>query len=688
MRICVGEPIVHWTRRLGLLLLGICFVGIPQANSQPPVGQQLPVSPQLDTTLVDDIGIRGQVSNDGFVPSVTLLPATTEGFVEFTNLPALADRWRQTSLSGIQKDPAMQPFLDSERAKIEQRLTNLGLQIGIKVRDLCDAVSGEVVLAWMSVDSPQTPFAVALLADTRGRDKERASMIVQIDAELRKRGASVTSKSMQGSTAAIYTLPRKKGQLGIERFGIVIVDGRIMISDRLETLEGFVSATKQGQPNNVTSQIEFKQVFSEIVSTHKVGEVVPAAQAAVRWYARPIQMGMIIRKLANIDRGKQVDILKLLQEQGFSAIKAVGGEFSFATEHYDLLHRGFVLAPPTSDTGERYQLAARALQFPNGSFGNLPGWVVPTAASLFRANWKMQDAFWASESLIDKAFSDQGFFRDLLSSIREDDGGGIEIDIEKDIIANLGEEVLVMTDNEVIGDVTHEKVLGAIRVANVAAVAQVIDEQLKKDINIFKVPFEGHNIWEVRQAEETERKVFDDVEIDFAFNDDQLGGNANGGNGNPLMEKWAFTVFDGYLMFSSHADLLEKVIRHSQTQGPTLASETDFQRIMEAVAREEGGQERAMERIVRTELTWRVKYQLIRAGKFLQSDSMLAIIISAIKESSEKAAPKKIDPNLVIDTSLLPPFENVRKFLQPGGGFMKTTDVGWSFTQFLLRLPE
>ena len=88
---------------------------------------------------------------------------------------------------------------------------------------------------------------------------------------------------------------------------------------------------------------------------------------------------------------------------------------------------------------------------------------------------------------------------------------------------------------------------------------------------------------------------------------------------------------------------------------------------------------------MRTELAWRVKYQLMREGKFLQSDSLMATIMRRIKESAEKAASKSAPEKLDIDTSLLPDFEKIRQYLQPSGGFLQTTDQGWTFTQFLLR---
>ena len=56
-------------------------------------------------------------------------------------------------------------------------------------------------------------------------------------------------------------------------------------------------------------------------------------------------MARILRESLEVDRGNQVDIVKLLENQGFDAIKAAGGIVALAGEKYQFLHRGAILAP-------------------------------------------------------------------------------------------------------------------------------------------------------------------------------------------------------------------------------------------------------------------------------------------------------------------------------------------------------
>lgn len=614
-----------------------------------------------------------------FAPAVSFLPASTQGFLEFENLPALAERWQQTSLADLQHDPAMQEFIETQRDLITEKLMELGVRTGVNWSDLRAAISGEVVLAWMRFETPTRPFSVALLADTRGRTSQREALLEKIDASLRNRGAKVSRSTIRGESATIYNLPQKKGQLGVERLGVVTVAERVIISDRVETLAGMISAALDGRPDGLVSLPAYQQVFGHpsmsVSESDQAGNTLPR----VRWFARPIEMGKILRELANVDRGNQVDILKLLSDQGFDVLQSAGGSVYVATEFYDLLHRGFLFAPPTAPGPERYEKAARVLQFPNAKMTDIPAWVLPTAASYLQVNWKTEEAFWALETLIDAAF-DSEVFRPTLEGLKIDEN----LDIPGDIISNLKDGLIIITDNVIKEDLQRERVAGAFPLSDPTTVATVVNRTMENDPDIFQLDYPHHVIWEVRPSE-AEDIIFDVEDFGFGFDDEPAV--ASNKKSEPLMERWGITVFDGYLMFASHAEMLVDLVEHKRSGQGSFADQPAFERVRTAILRE-GGEERAMERIVRTDMAWRIKYELVRNRKFLESDSLLASLIRRLIERAEQAEteiPAAQPPK--IDTSKLPPFQDIRQHVQPGGGFMKTTDSGWIINQFLLRKP-
>lgn len=611
-----------------------------------------------------------------FRPGVSILPDSTQGMVAVDDLPQLLERWTRTSLAELQHDEAMQPFLNSQREAIEERLATAGLRTGLRLADIRDAVSGELVLAWMRFDDRQRPYSVAMLADTRGRDAQRQAMVTKVDEALRGRDATVSTVQLSGQQVTQYTLPQKRGQLIVERLLVSTLDGRLIISDRPETMQTLIVAARQGMPDGLAAAADYRGVFSELEDSS--ADAAAPAEAMLQWFARPIGMAMIARDAAGVDRGRQVDVLKLLRNQGFDAIQAAGGRIQIATENHDLLHRSFILAPPTVSGPERYKEAARMLAFPNGPMGDPPGWVLPSVATFFQAHWKMEEAFWAAETLVDEAFGEK-IFRKVIEDIRDDEEGP-QIDLANDVVANFDDNLLILTDNRIDEGKTSERALGAIRLKNPAVVAKAINGAMEGDPDVYQVDYDAHLIWEIRPGEAAAPGFEVDGFPDFGFDEPEPPAEEEA---EPLLEKWALTVYGNHLLVASHAELLVEIIEHEKQGGETLASAPEFQRVREAI-NALGGETRAMERIVRTDLAWRVKYELLRQEKFLESDSMLATLLRRARERTETAAPA--DP-LKIQTNQLPPFAEIRHHLQPGGGFTRTEENGWSSTHFLLRKP-
>ena len=285
---------------------------------------------------------------------------------------------------------------------------------------------------------------------------------------------------------------------------------------------------------------------------------------AAEWFAKPFQMGRIVRESLEVDRGNQVDILKLLENQGFDALKAAGGVFAMAGQKFDLLHRGFVLAPPTTDEPSKYENAARMLQFENQPLANIPAWVHADAASFNRLNPRFEEAFWASETLINEAFGDE-IFRDIIEGIRDDEDGP-QIDIEKNVLPNLDDQVILITDNVLPANVNSERMLVAIRVRNADAIKIAIRKAMEVEPDASKMDvLPGVEIWRVQRGQSNDKfdaELFGDLELGFARQTKEQA---------PLLDHWAIALVDKgpgsdapYLMFSSHPDLLVLVAKRIQ----------------------------------------------------------------------------------------------------------------------------
>ncbi len=210
------------------------------------------------------------------------------------------------------------------------------------------------------------------------------------------------------------------------------------------------------------------------------------SEGHLRWFARPLGMGRIARDIMRQGEMGREDIIGLLERQGFDVIKSAGGVLRLDAEPHDLLHKFFIYAPKAEGQDDRFRLAARMLTLPNSVPTEIPDWIKLQTASVLTLNWRMEDAFWASESLVDEILDSEGIFRDTLQGII-DDPTGPQVDIAKDIIGNLENHLYLISDNTLPATVTSERLLLAVPLKNTATVSRVVQKTIEADENAFLV---------------------------------------------------------------------------------------------------------------------------------------------------------------------------------------------------------
>jgi len=623
-----------------------------------------------------------------YVPALRLVADSAAGVVRIPNVPELCKAWKSTTLASLAQDPVMQPFIELQRKRSEERVGALGFNVGLRPRDVLEMASGEAVVAWLPYKDTRRPYALALIADIRGKRAQADQVIQQVDADLRAAGATLREAPYGDEKVRIYTLKPTPGQIKIEQVVITINDTRVIATDRDSLLYAMLDAVagRDEQPK-IDELPAFKGIQDQIAATGKQsaeGDAAAAAesQARVEWFARPLAMGRIVKEAARVDRGQQVDVLNLLERQGFDAIEAVGGHLTVGHPQYDLLHKGFVWAPAGSDQEERFRLAARMLPTNNAEVRPVPQWVGKTIATFTRLNWNLGDAFWHSESLINDAFGEE-IFRDILDGIR-DDQDGPRIDLAKDVIPNLGTQLIVLTDNVMPADVRSERMLVAVETSNVAAVRQAVRQAMEVEPDATLIPSgaKGVDVYRVLRSDEPsdfEAELFDDL---------GLGEDLETDAPPPLLNQWAITVIEetaagansgsGYLIFSSHPELLlETIGRFNTAATDGFGDQPDVQAVS-AQLLALGGNERMFERIARTNLAFRAKYSLAREGRLRDSDSILATLFRRIFEGQEEARDD-------LGAEQLPPFEQIEKYFRPAGGSSQATEQGWTLDGFLMK---
>lgn len=627
------------------------------------------------------------------VSPISLIPDTAAGTVRVPNMPEFCEAWKTTTLSAFANDESMKAFVDAQKARAEQELLAGDLKVGIKLRDLLEIASGEAVLAWLPFKDAKRPFSLAVVADIRGLKKEAEKAIDQVDKDLIAGGAKRVDAKYGDDTIRVYTMAKKPGQLKIDEVAITLNDDRIIASDRESVVTGLLDAVSgKSDKNRLVDSPDYARIESQIADRPNASETTEAnatttspetsadgaGTVGFHWFARPLAMARIVKEAVGIDRGRQVDIVSLLERQGFDAVRAAGGRITIGHEDFDLLHHGFVLAPPVTQEPSKYKLAGRMLQFPNSETEATPSWIGKQTATYTRVNWRMDEAFWAAETLVNDAFGEE-VFRDIFDGIRDDEDGP-RIDVAKNVIPNLGDHLVMLTDNELPAGEASERLLVAIKVIDAAALRDAVRRAMEVEPDASLIEgVEGTEIFRVRPSDsptDFDAELFNDLGLDDEPDPDAP---------KPLLNQWAITVVEvpgqpgGYLVFSSHPELLvETATRMISGAADGLGETAEFQNVSDKLLQIDG-KEFSMKRIVRTDLSLRVKYELLREGKLRESDSLLTSLFRRIFENSKE------EPNDPLDAKKLPSLDKVQQYFRPAGSFVRTTDDGWQLDGFLLK---
>lgn len=613
-----------------------------------------------------------------FVRATAVLPSSTAGLVRIPNYSKVRDAWKQTRFGRLLDDPAMQPFVKLQRKRIDDYLQSLPNKFGIRLEDLSEITTGEVVVAWIPFkNDKRRPFTICLIADIRTQRQKAEKALETLDKDLKKAGWNRKDEQHAGQTIRVYDIQPKPGQLKLEQIAITIDDNRIIAADRDSVVTGLVDAiAKGGDEDCIEKSDDFVSILKRSTKAIQPTILAGGSTVALEWFGRPFEMGRVLRETLDIDRRNQVDIIKLLEGQGFDVIRGLGGVIAIDGQRFDLLHRGFILADQT-----KLEKAAKMLQFINEPLQAIPDWVHDEVATFNRLNMKIEDAFWASETLINEAFDDE-IFRDIVEGIRDDEDGP-RIDLEKNVLPNLDDQIILLSDNVQPAGIDSERILLALRVKDGKAIEKAIRKAMEVEPDASKLDLlPGVEIWQVERSESADdfdQELFGDLDIDF--------GDEEAEDAPPLLEHWAIGLVPAgpgstapYLMFSSHPEFLvqtaNRILKAAPNAGFGNAKEVKEVRL---ALSDLGAGGQAFDRVVRSRLSLRIKYELWRQGKLKDSDTVLGSIYRRIFDETEA------DDGKPLAAKQLPPLKQVEKYFPNGGSSLKTTKDGWEIIGFLLK---
>ena len=291
-------------------------------------------------------------------------------------------------------------------------------------------------------------------------------------------------------------------------------------------------------------------------------------------------------------------------------------------------------------------------------------------------NVNTKNAFENSKTLVNDVVGDE-VFEDVLESIRTDENGP-QIDIRRDVIAYLGNRMTIISDSQLPITPKSERMLIAVDTIDEKHLASVIKKWMESDPDTKRRDINGHEVWEVVD----EKAELPMVTIE---NSPTLG-NAPAKTEEPeekeekaLAPNSAVTVAHGHLFVATHIDILAKVLARVEER-EMLANSADYRRVQVEMAKLAQSEEFA-QIFTRTDDAYRGTYELLRAGKMPEAESMMGKMLNSMLGEGKEGVLR----TQRIDGSKLPEFDSVRRYLGPAG-ITATTEVdGWYLTGFTLN---
>lgn len=598
-----------------------------------------------------------------------LLPDTTQAVVWIPKTSDLMSSWDRTQLAQLASDSAVKPFWDDQRQEIEKRFLDAGWRLNIKPQDLADITDGQFCVAWIERADARKPFGLALIVDLV-QDRNAVDKLMQrIDEELVARKAKKRELTYEGESITQYSLSRP-GELLIQETYYSLV-GRQLLSADDEMLIKDLIARAKGQPTNGKT-LEKDNVFVEGRE-----QLQPSGKSQAEYFVRPVGFAKILKAIGGKRRGGNTDILAVLGNQGFSAIKCVCGELQLGDPEYDIHHRGFTL------TENPLPKSAAILDFPNKAKTEIPNFVTQHVTSLLVGYWNSQEAFWKVEGLVDELAGQPGVFAEVIKGIKTDPTGP-KIDIKQEVLPYLTNDIYSVSD--IVDPITTDshRNLIALRLNSPDKIKAVLRQAMKNEPGAERVDGPDE-IWK-KSSDNDNGLENDPLSADFGGDFGAAGNAPSEGGTTPWVKSWAIAVHGDYFMFASHVDMIKDAIAHAKLgKSSPLNAEPSCERIRAALKKVFGDEPNCFWQIVRSDLSYRMQYDLFRSGQLDQSESMLAGLLDRLLQNGTEIKSKDIKQ---INGARLPAFQDIAHYLQPSGMVVQTKEKGWAFGSLLLASPK
>ena len=604
-------------------------------------------------------------------PTDEIFPNTTKGFISATDTQTLIDRWNETQLGMLGDDPLMKPFLDDLREQLRQERTKDKIDWGLAWDDVRDLSRGESAVAFMH--TPGRRPVTAILVDVSGNQNAAVEVLNKIFKSLNSQRTTWKQEQVAGRDLTVFTLPRSaKDPNRPPQVAYFLKNNFLGAVDDAATARQIMQRMDAQPTDTLASLASYRKVMQRCAAD---AELAGPKEVGARWYVQPLEYAEARRVVdPNFLMSDKLDMIRVMKNAGFAAMRAMGGHLHLRTGEYDMLHRMAAYAPPP------YEESMKMLDTPNN--GPFPpfDWLPAGVASYTSGSWDLRTAVNNIESLYDQTVGngDEGVWRDALRSIREDREGP-RIDMEKRLFPHMGTRLTRIADVKTPITTQSERNLIIVDLRDAKAVNEALTQYYAKDPLATQKTAGQHPYWEI-EPEESDEDF--DAPRQRARNPAVPNRNQAASEADKTEPSGLAVAFDK-LLVASHASLLREILEGNVKQ--PLAEDAEYQRVASLIQSEiqkRSWDKTCLWRYVNSDVAYLPSYELTRQGRLPASKSLIGEGLNMLMEEGPGGKPRQQKA----DGKKLPPYDQVRHYLTPVGGVGIREDgqdfQGWFFVSF------
>ena len=631
-----------------------------------------------------------------------IFPDATKGFLAFQNLKDFGEHWKNTQFGKLLDDPLMQDFKKEVQKQLTERMENT---FGLTLDGISSLPSGEVAFGMIAITN-QTPGYVLTL-DVAEKRKETDEYLDNLTKKLVALKVKKTTETYKGQQITILTFPPPEAPkaFGNTRVEITFEPAErkayymffqdvLIASDQIHLLK-LIADRIANQTGKSLADVEGYQV----VMKRCISDMPAGVQPSIRWYIEPLDYGESIRVLLRgpvaQNRREKPSIFSILKEQGFDAVRGIGGTVSVKTEEHEAVYRVFVYAQ------KPYRLAMRMFNFPENTNFTPPNWMPDDLARCTMLYVDPVSIFDNVGALFDAIFGDEGMWKGILDGL-ERDPYGPKINLREELVANLGTRILGMSRYEKPITVKSESLVVAVELkeGKESAMRAGVEKLFSKDEEMEFTMYKTYKIWHRKPVTES---AWDNPMIEIEGVPNIFGNQLEppplvdvqtyevakpvqqedeDDDRPPTFPDGGIVVAQGCLLLSTNRDYLKVILdRLDAPGGATIRDAVEYKSV-DRVFAGWGLTEKPhfFQFFARTQETMMPTYEMLRKNQMADSEAVVAKLLNAILSSEGDGVRRQ-----VLDGSSLPAFERVQHYFGRVGAYGVSEENGYFIKGFALE---